>query len=153
MRWFVRSMILIGATFAAAAAQAQVSVSGAWARGTVEGQKATGAFMQLRSADGAALVGVESPVAGVAEIHEMRMEGNTMRMRAIPRLELPAGQAVDLKPGGYHIMLMNLKAPLKKGESVPIRLKFQGKDGKPQEVEVKAEVRDLTASGGGKMKH
>lgn len=137
----------------AVSAQAQVTVSGAWARGTVEGQKATGAFMQLRSADGAALVGVESPVAGVAEIHEMRMDGNTMRMRAIPKLELPPGQAVDLRPGGYHIMLMNLKAPLRKGESVPIRLRFQGKDGKPQEVEVKAEVRDLTASGGGKMKH
>jgi len=109
--------------------------------------------MQLRSADGAALVGAESPVAGVVEIHEMRMEGNVMRMRAVPKLELPAGQAVDLKPGGYHIMLMNLKAPLRKGESVPIKLKFQGKDGKPQEVEVKAEVRDLTASGGGQMKH
>ena len=137
----------------AASAQAQVSVSGAWARGTVEGQRATGAFMQLRSADGAALVGAESPVAGVVEIHEMRMEGNVMRMRAVPKLELPAGQAVDLKPGGYHIMLMNLKAPLRKGESVPIKLKFQGQDGKPQEVEVKAEVRDLTASGGGQMKH
>ena len=146
--WFVALALGL-----AASAQAQVSVSGAWARGTVEGQKATGAFMQLRSTDGAALVGVESPAAGVVEIHEMRMEGNTMRMRAIPRLDLPAGQAVDLKPGGYHIMLMNLKAPLKKGESVPIRLKFQGKDGKAQEVEVKAEVRDLTASGGGKMKH
>jgi copper(I)-binding protein len=136
----------------AAAAQAQVSVSGAWARGTVEGQKATGAFMQLRSADGAALVGVESPAAGVAEIHEMRMEGNTMRMRAVPRLELPPGQPVDLKPGGYHIMLMDLRAPLRKGESVPLKLKFQGKDGKPQELEIKAEVRDLTA-GGGKTKH
>ncbi len=146
--WFVALALGL-----AAPAQAQVSVSGAWARGTVEGQKATGAFMQLRSADGAALVGVESPVAGAAEIHEMRMEGNTMRMRRIPKLELPAGQAVDLKPGGYHIMLMNLKAPLKKGESVPIKLKLQGKDGKPQEVEVKAEVRDLTASGGGHSKH
>ena len=137
----------------AASAQAQVSVSGAWARGTVEGQRATGAFMQLRSADGAALVGAQSPVAGVVEIHEMRMEGNVMRMRAVPKLELPAGRAVDLKPGGYHIMLMNLKAPLRKGEIVPIKLKFQGKDGKPQEVEVKAEVRDLTASGGGQVKH
>jgi len=146
--WFVALALGL-----AASAQAQVSVSGAWARGTVEGQRATGAFMQLRSADGAALVGAESPVAGVVEIHEMRMEGNVMRMRAVPKLELPAGRAVDLKPGGYHIMLMNLKAPLRKGESVPIKLKFQGKDGKPQEVEVKAEVRDLTASGGGQMKH
>ena len=137
----------------AASAQAQVSVSGAWARGTVEGQRATGAFMQLRSADGAALVGAESPVAGVVEIHEMRMEGNVMRMRAVPKLELPAGQAVDLKPGGYHIMLMNLKAPLKSGEVVPIRLKLRGKDGKSEEVEVQAEVRDLTAGGQGHMKH
>jgi copper(I)-binding protein len=137
----------------AASAQAQVTVSGAWARGTVEGQKASGAFMQLKSADGATLVGAESPVAGVVEIHEMRMDGSTMRMRAIPRLELPPGQAVDLKPGGYHIMLMNLKAPLKKGESVPIKLRFQGKDGKRQEVEVKAEVRDLTAGSGGHSKH
>jgi hypothetical protein len=146
-------MLAIATALGTAAAQAQVSVSGAWARGTVEGQRATGAFMQLRSADGAALVGAESPVAGAVEIHEMRMEGNVMRMRPIPKLDLPAGQAVDLKPGGYHIMLMNLKAPLKKGDSVPIKLRFQGKDGKPQEVEVKAEVRDLTASGAGQMKH
>ena len=137
----------------AASAQAQVSVSDAWVRGTVDGQKATGAFMQLKSPGGATLIAAESPAAGAVEIHEMRIEGNVMRMRALPRLELPAGQAVDLKPGGYHIMLLNLKAPLKKGESVPIRLKFQAKDGKPQEVEVKAEVRDLTASGGGKTKH
>ena len=137
----------------AASAQAQVSVSGAWARGTVEGQKATGAYMQLRSADGAALVGAESPAAGAVEIHEMRMDGDVMRMRAIPKLEVPAGQAVELKPGGYHLMLMNLKAPLKKGESVPIKLRFRGKDGKLQAVDVKAEVRDLTASGSGKMHH
>lgn len=153
MRSIVHWIVALVAAVGAATAHAQVSVSGAWARGTVEGQKASGAYMQLRSTDGAALVGAESPAAGVVEIHEMRMEGNTMRMRAIPKLELPAGQAVELKPGGYHIMLMNLKGPLKKGESVPIRLKFQGKDGKPQELEVKAEVRDLTASGGGKMKH
>jgi hypothetical protein len=149
----MHAMLAIATALGTAAAQAQVSVSGAWARGTVEGQRATGAFMQLRSADGAALVGAESPVAGAVEIHEMRMEGNVMRMRPIPKLDLPAGQAVDLKPGGYHIMLMNLKAPLKKGDSVPIKLRFQGKDAKPQEVEVKAEVRDLTASGAGQMKH
>lgn len=137
----------------AASAQAQVSVSGAWVRGTVEGQTASGAYMQLKSARGATLVGAESPVAGVVEVHEMRMEGNTMRMRAVGKLELPAGQAVELKPGGYHIMLMDLKAPLRKGESVPIKLRFLGRDGKPQEVEVSAEVRDLTARGGGYMKH
>lgn len=139
---------------AAAPAWAQVSVSQAWVRGTVQGQKATGAFMQLKSAEEAALVAAQSPIAGVVEIHEMKMENNVMKMRAIPKLDLPAGQAVELKPGGYHVMLMDLKQPLKKGDTVPLKLKFQGKDGKPQEVEVKAEVRDLTAtSGGGAMKH
>jgi copper(I)-binding protein len=82
----------------------------------------------------------------VVEIHEMRMENNVMRMRAIPKLELPAGQAVDLKPGGYHVMLMDLKQPLKKGDTVPITLSVQGKDGKTQEIEVKAEVRELGAA-------
>jgi copper(I)-binding protein len=134
---------------------AQVTVTEPWVRGTVQGQKATGAFMQLKSADGGVLVAAESPVAGVVEIHEMRMEGNVMKMRAIPKLDLPAGKAVELKPGGYHVMLMELKQPLKKGDSVPLKLKFQGKDGKPQEVEVKAEVRDLGAAApkAGAMKH
>lgn len=148
----------VAAFVVSAPAWSQVTVSEPWVRGTVQGQKTTGAFMQLKSAEGAALVAAESPIAGVVEIHEMRMEGNVMRMRAIPKLELPAGKAVDLKPGGYHVMLMDLKQPLKKGESVPIKLKFQGKDGKPQEVEVKAEVRDLAAAapkgaGHSPMKH
>jgi copper(I)-binding protein len=139
---FVATALIV----AAAPAWAQVSVSQAWVRGTVQGQKATGAFMQLKSADGAALVGVGSPVAGVVEIHEMKMDNDVMRMRAVPKLDLPAGQPVELKPGGYHVMLMDLKRPLKKGDSVPITLKIQGKDGKTQEVEVKAEVRELGAA-------
>ena len=122
-------------------------------RGTVEGQKATGAFMELKSAEGAALVGAASPVAGIVEIHEMRMDGNTMRMRAVDKLELPAGRAVELKPGGYHVMLMDLKAPLKKGDTVPITLKVRTKSGQAQDLEVKAEVRDLTAGAGGHSKH
>lgn len=127
----------------AAPAWAQVSVSQPWVRGTVQGQKTSGAYMQLKSTDGATLVAAQSPVAGVVEIHEMKMENNVMKMRAVPKLKLPAGQTVELKPGGYHVMLLDLKQPLKKGDTVPITLKFQGKDGEPQELEVKAEVRDL----------
>ena len=147
---FAAALVLVAT---AAPVWAQVTVSQPWVRGTVQGQKASGAFMQLKSAEGATLVAAQSPVAGVVEIHEMRMESNVMRMRAIPKLELPAGQTVELKPGGYHVMLMDLKQPLKKGDTVPITLKLQGKDGKPQEVEVKAEVRDLAATGGGHSKH
>jgi copper(I)-binding protein len=152
MRSFFRLLLFIAAATVAAAAYAQVTVSGAWVRGTVHGQTATGAFMQLRSVDGAALVAADSPVAGIVEIHEMAMENNVMKMRAVPALELPAGRTVELKPGGYHVMLMDLKAPLKKGDTVPIKLKVRSKSGQTQEIDVKAEVRELTAPAG-KSKH
>ena len=124
---------------------ADVSVSDAWVRGTVAGQTATGAFMELKASENAALLSVSSPVAGTVEVHEMSMDNGVMKMRAMPRLDLPAGKAVTLKPGSYHIMLMDLKQPLKKGDSVPLTLKVEGKDKKLSTLEVKAEVRELTA--------
>ena len=115
---------------ACSALQAQtVDVSGAWARATVTGQKGTGAFMSITAKDGAKLVGVSSPVAGVAEVHEMKMDNDIMKMRAVPVLELPAGQAVQLKPGGYHVMLMDLKQGLPKGSTVPLTLRLQDAQG------------------------
>ena len=125
-------------------ALADVTVKEPWARGTVAGQMASGAFMELTSSDNATLLGASSPAAGVVEVHEMSMDNGVMKMRPVPRLNLPAGQSVALKPGGYHIMLMDLKKPLKKGESVPLTLKLEGKDKKLSTLEVKAEVRDLT---------
>jgi copper(I)-binding protein len=124
----------------------EVTIKEPWVRGTVRGQKATGAFMQLKASESASLVSVESPVAGTVQIHEMKMENDVMQMRPISRLDLPAGQSVDLKPGGYHVMLMDLKQPLKKGESVPIRLRFEGKDKTFKTIEIQAQVRELGAS-------
>ncbi|MFO1273603.1 MAG: copper chaperone PCu(A)C [Rubrivivax sp.] len=135
-----------------AAASAQTTVKDPWVRGTVAQQKATGMFAQVTSANGGKLVSASSPVAGVVEIHEMAMEGNVMKMRAIPGLDLPAGKAVDLKPGGYHVMLMDLKQQLKAGDTVPVTLVIEGKDGKRETVEVKAPVKQLAASHDG-MKH
>ena len=123
-----------------AQATAPVAVDGAWARATVQGQKATGAFMRLTAKDGARLVRAESPAAGVVEVHEMKMEGNVMKMRALPGLDLPAGQAVELKPGGYHVMLMDLKAPLAKGASVPLTLVFQDAKGVQSQQQVQVPV-------------
>ncbi|WP_454762604.1 copper chaperone PCu(A)C [Cupriavidus campinensis] len=125
-------------------AWAQVDVSNAWVRGTVPAQTASGAFMTLQAHDNARLVGVSSPVA-TAELHEMKMENNVMRMRQIPSLDLPRMQAVELKPGGYHVMLMGLKSQLKPGDAVPLTLKIE-QNGKVVEQQVKAEVRDLTAA-------
>jgi len=126
----------------AGSALAQVNVSSAWARSTVPGQSGTGAFMTLVSKDGGKLVGAASPVAGVVELHEMAMDNNVMKMRAIPALDLPAGREVHLKPGGYHVMLLDLKRPLKAGEKVQVELRLETRDGKrvtqPVEVEVRS---------------
>lgn len=131
----------------AASAFAQVTVKEPWVRGTVAEQKATGAFMQLNSAADARLVEVKSPVANIVEVHEMTMVDNMMKMRAVQGgLELPAGKTVELKPGSYHIMLIDLKAPLKEGATVPLTLVVQGKDGKKDSIEVKAPVRALNAA-------
>ena len=132
---------------AAAAAQGQIEARAAWVRGTVQGQTTAGAYMQLISGQRASLVGVESPAAGSTEIHEMKMEGNVMRMRAVPRLELPPGKTVELKPGGHHMMLVDLKRALKKGDLVPIRLKVELSDKTIKTMQVMAEVRELTAAG------
>jgi periplasmic copper chaperone A len=128
-------------------AAAQLAVSDAWVRGTVAGQKVTGAFMQLRSPTDAALVDVATPTAKFVEIHEMKKDGEMMKMQAIDRLPLPAGKTVDLQPGGYHVMLFDLKQPLKAGDVVPLTLTIEDKAGKRSTVEVKAPVRALGAGG------
>ncbi len=133
-------------------AAAQVAVTDPWIRGTVPGQMATGAFMQLKSAQDAKLVEARSPVAGVVEIHEMKLENNVMRMRAVPALDLPAGRTVELKPGGYHVMLMDLKQQMKEGELVPVTLVVESA-GKREAIEVKATVRAPTARGEPMKKH
>jgi periplasmic copper chaperone A len=143
MKRLNRSMTLVVLAVAAQIACAQTTVKDPWVRGTVPQQQATGAFMQLTSAQGGKLVSANSPVAGIVEIHEMAMDGNVMKMRAIPGLDLPAGKAVDLKPGGYHVMLMDLKQPLKEGETVPLTLVIEGKDGKRETLAVKAPVKAL----------
>ncbi|WP_374436122.1 copper chaperone PCu(A)C [Inhella sp.] len=129
-------------------AQAQTTASEAWARGTVAAQKATGVFLQLRSPDGAKLVGGSTPAAARVEIHEMRMDDGVMKMREVPALELPAGQMVTLKPGGYHLMLMGLKQPLKAGDTLPLTLQIE-RPGKPAEtLQLQVPVRALGGQGG-----
>lgn len=115
-----------------------VTVTDAWARATVQGQKATGAFMKITAKDNTKLIAVSSPVAGVAEIHEMKLEKDVMKMAALPNgLDLPAGKAVELKPGSYHVMLMDLKAPLAKDSAVPLTLTLQDAKGVKSKVELK----------------
>jgi periplasmic copper chaperone A len=141
-----RTAILAALTLASAVAGAQTTVKDAWVRGTVAQQMATGAFMQITSAQGGRLVSVQTPVAGIAEIHEMKMSGDVMKMNAVPSIELPAGQMVELKPGGYHLMFMALKQQIKAGDSVPVTLVIEGKDGKRETLEIKLPVKALGAA-------
>ena len=141
----LRHGAILACLLAAPAWAQTVGVSGAWVRATVAGQTATGAFLELKASRHAALVGASSPVAKVVQVHEMAMDKGVMRMRPVARLDLAAGKAVELTPGGYHIMLMGLAKPLKKGDTVPLTLKFEDADKKLSTVEVNAEVRSLTA--------
>lgn len=134
-------------------AQTVVNVEDAWVRGTVAQQKATGAFMRLTATQNARLVEARSPVAGVVEIHEMAMDKDVMRMRAIPGLDLVAGKAVELKPGGYHVMLMDLKQPVQAGQQVPITLVFEDASKNRFTQQVEAPVRALGSPSAGGMRH
>lgn len=142
MNKIIHTTALLAALMAgsAMAQTAPVKVEGAWARASVPGQMGTGAFMKLTARDGAKLVGASSPAAGVTEVHEMKMEGDVMKMRAVPALDLPAGKAVELKPGGYHIMLLDLKAPLATNTTVPLTLTFKDAKGAESKLELKVPV-------------
>lgn len=146
MNQFIRHVAvaaLLAASAGSAFAQANVSVKDAWVRATVPQQKATGAFMQLQASADSKFVSASSPLTPTVEVHEMAMQGDIMRMRQVQSIELPAGKLVELKPGGYHIMLLNLKAQVKEGDTVPFTLVFEGKDGKRETVDVKAPVKAL----------
>ena len=142
----LKVLCIAGWALVATQALAEVTVTEAWVRGTVATQKATGAFMKIRSSDDAKLVAATSPAAGIVEVHEMAIKDNVMTMRAVDVLPLPAGKTVELKPGGYHVMLIDLVKPLGKGDTVPVTLTIVGKDGRKSTLEVKAEVRALGAA-------
>ena len=132
-----------------------VQIENAYTRATVPGQQVAGGFMKIEN-KGAAdqLISASSPASGEVQLHEMAMEGNVMRMRQVKDIPVPAGGAVELKPGGLHLMFINIKAPLAAGEAVPVKLKFA----KAGEVEVKMPVNAMGNPGagaghGGAMKH
>ncbi|MFZ9252624.1 MAG: copper chaperone PCu(A)C, partial [Hylemonella sp.] len=119
----LKTLIAILAFSSGALSAQTVEIKDAWARATVPGQKASGAFMKITAKEDAQLVGLSSPVAGVVELHEMKMEADVMRMRAVAGgLSLPAGKTLELKPGGYHVMLMDLKVTLTTDGTVPLTL-------------------------------
>ena len=138
---------------AAFTAHAQVEVSDAWVRATGQGQKATGVFMNLTAKKATRLVGVKADLTGSAEVHEMKMEKDVMKMQAVKSLDLPAGQTVALKHGSYHVMLMDLKAPVAEDSQVVLTLLFEDAAGVKTQKEVKAVAKKMGMGGKDKPQH
>ena len=125
-----------------------IEVKDAWVRSTVEGQQGTGAFMKITARETVRLVGISSSMAGIAEVHEMKLENDVMKMRRLSVLVFPAGKTVELKPGGYHVMLMDLKQPLPKGSTMPLTLRFKDAKGADSKVELTVPVSTVAPHAG-----
>ncbi|WP_041656061.1 copper chaperone PCu(A)C [Azoarcus sp. KH32C] len=130
-------------------ALADVKIEEPWVRATVPQQKVTGAFMRITASQDSRLVSIQTTVSDKVEIHEMVQEADVMKMRPVASIPLPAGKAIELKPGGYHAMLFDLKRALPEGDSVPLKVTVEGKDGRRETIEIAAPVRPLHAMGGG----
>ena len=120
-----------------------IKIENAYTRATAPGQQVAGGFMKIENKGGSGdqLVSASSPAAGEVQLHEMAMDGNVMKMRQVKDIAVPANGAVELKPGGYHLMFLNLKGPFNAGQTVPVKLKFA----KAGEVEVKLPVNAVGA--------
>jgi copper(I)-binding protein len=140
MHKLLASLLLAGAALSAPAANAPVQVQGAWARPIVPGQQSSGAYMTLLASEPLTLLGGESPAAGIIEIHQMKMEGDIMKMRAAENLPLVPGKPLQLAPGGYHFMLMDLQDPFKAGSQIPFTLRFRDARGKVSTLQLRLPV-------------
>lgn len=126
--------------FGATSIRAQVMVDDAWVRATVRGQQATGAFMRISTKKDVKLVEARTPSAGFVEVHQMLLEQGVMSMRPVKGLLIRAGEPVEFKSGGYHLMLMDLKQPVRAGFESQITLVFESSDGKRESIYVHAPI-------------
>lgn len=118
-----------------------LKVSDAWARASAPGQQVGAAYMTLESAYDLVVAKVESPMAGSVEIHKMSMKDGIMRMRMMESLPLTAGHPFKLEPGGFHLMLFDLKEPLKAGATVPFNLQLKDSQGRLTTLEISLPVK------------
>lgn len=133
--------VLLALMGLASIASAHIQVDNAWVRATVPGQQATGAFMKITSTVPVKLVSVATPAANINEIHETKMENGVMKMRAhLEGLDIPAKKTVELKPGGHHLMMMDLTQTIKTGGVVALELQFVDAKGRKDTVSVNAKT-------------
>lgn len=129
-----------------------VVITNVWARPTVTGQKTAAVFMAIASPKAGALIKAQTKIAK-AELHEMAMQGDVMKMRPVKEIAFSANQAIFLRPGGLHIMLLNLKKPLQTGDILPLNLTFKYADGSKDRVTVEAQVENKNPDASQTMMH
>ncbi len=122
-------------------AQEMLRVDDAWVGATVPGQPVAAGYMTLSTQAPLRLLRIETPAAKVTQIHSMTNDGGIMRMRELGTLDLPEGRLVKLQPGGVHLMLSGLNAPLREGQRVRLTLTVQDRVGKQSQHSVDAPVR------------
>lgn len=150
MRFLIAVIVLLCAS---QAWSGEVVVSGAWVRASAPGQTSAAVQLSIASQQEVRLLGASSPAAGRAELHNMMLENGMMKMRRIQFVPLPAGRQVDLGTGGIHVMLLDLKQPLREGGSIQLALTVQHADRREEKIDVQVEVRSLTASGNAHEHH
>ncbi len=119
-----------------------IIVAGAWVKPTIPGGAVSAAYMRIQSLTALKLIKVETPVAGEVQIHDMKMNDGVMEMREMDGVDIPVGKVVELKPGGKHVMLMNIAKPIRLGSKVPLKLVFVDANKKQVSIQVDATVSD-----------
>ncbi|HKU46131.1 MAG TPA: copper chaperone PCu(A)C [Burkholderiales bacterium] len=146
MRWLAVLLLFPLLVQAHSHEQGDIQIRHPWSRATAPGAKVAAGYMELRNsgAQPDRLLSVETPVAKRVEMHITRRDGEVMRMRQVQSFEVPARERYEMRPGGSHLMLVDIVRPLKKGERFPMKLRFE----KAGEMEVQVEVQDLGARHG-----
>lgn len=146
MRRMVLALTVYFALFAGFAFAGDVNVTDVWSRATAPGQQVAGVYFDIESKRGAKLVGAQTSLTDRAELHLMSMDNGVMRMRRIDSVDLPAGETVKFKPGGYHLMLLDLKQPLEAGSKFALTLLVEDKNHEVTRYLVTSHVRNLDGS-------
>jgi copper(I)-binding protein len=145
-----------GAVFAQEFKAGSVAVKNPWSRATPQGAKIGAGYMEItnRGSEPDRLVSLSTPASAKAEIHEMKMDGSVMQMRALPNgLAIPPGKTVSLAPGGFHLMFVDLAAPLKQGQKLTATLVFERAGRLDVEFTVQSIGARAPAIGGGHHHH
>jgi copper(I)-binding protein len=135
------AMFIASILISACSKQDSIEIKNQWVRASNDGQDVSAAYMTIVSNEDTSLIAIDSDVADVIEIHSMSMENGVMKMRMLDTLDLVAGKPTELSPGGFHLMLFDLKKPLAAGKEAHFTLHFKNKAGQEKTISVTSPIK------------